>query len=53
MSLPYVGLLVHRYNGRLDDEEFHVLRRDAPIGLPCIDQLGTLKPDVVTIFRRG
>ena len=53
LSLPYVGLLVHLYDGRVDDEEFRVLRRDAPTDLPCIDQLATLQPDELTIFRRN
>jgi hypothetical protein len=53
LSLPYVGLLVHLYDGRVDDEEFPVTRRTAASRCSQIEQLESLRPDEVTIFNKA
>lgn len=53
LSLPYVGLLVHFYDGRVDDEEFSVTRRTASPRCPHVEQLESLRPDELTIFTKA
>ncbi len=49
LSLPYAGLLIHSYRGRIGDEEIHVTRCETARSLDHI----VLQPDELTIFRRN
>lgn len=50
LGLDHVGLLVHLYSGRVDDEAFDAARQDAPADRPLVQAVAPLAPDTLTIF---
>ena len=52
LKLPSLGLLVHFYSGRLDEESIRAVRNEVPRGSSVLSVLEDLPEDVVTIFTR-
>ncbi|HEY0648245.1 hypothetical protein [Phenylobacterium sp.] len=53
LKLPYAGLLVRLYEGRVADEAFEVDRVEARIPGTLVESVAPLSEDTLTIFRSG